>query len=69
LTALALVSAGDGISLVPSWVTEMPWKGLCFRPVGDLEVSIDLAIAWEGANPTPIVQHFIDVAQRTSGSL
>jgi len=66
LTALALVSAGDGISLVPSWATAMPWKGLCFRPVEDLTARIDLAIAWEGSTPAPIVQHFIDVARRTT---
>jgi DNA-binding transcriptional LysR family regulator len=66
LTALALVSAGDGISLVPSWATAMPWKGLCFRPVDDLTARIDLAIAWEASTPPPIVQHFIDVARRTA---
>jgi DNA-binding transcriptional LysR family regulator len=68
LTALALVSAGDGIALVPSWVTTLPWSGLRFQAVGDLSARIDLSIAWEGRAPLPIVQHFIDVAKRVANT-
>jgi DNA-binding transcriptional LysR family regulator len=67
LTALALVSAGDGISLVPSWAAAMPWKGVCFRKVEDLTASIELAVVWEATNLPPIARHFIDVARRTAG--
>lgn len=67
LTALALVCAGDGISLVPSWAANLPWKEVCFRQVHDLTASIDLAIVWEATNLPPIAQHFIDVARRTAG--
>lgn len=64
LTAMALVSAGDGISFVPSWAAGLPWKGVCFRQVRDLTACIDLAVAWEATNLPPIAQHFIDVARR-----
>lgn len=64
LTALALVCAGDGISLVPSWAATLPWKEICFRPVLDLTARIDLAIVWEASNLPAIAQHFIDVTKR-----
>ena len=66
LAALALVTAGDGICLVPSWAAALPWKGLCFRPVRDLTACIDLAIAWEATNLPSIAEHFIDVARRAA---
>lgn len=66
LTALALVCAGDGISLVPSWAANLPWKEVCFRHISDLTASIDLAVVWETTNFPPIVQHFVDVARRVS---
>ena len=66
LTALALVCAGDGVSLVPSWAANLPWKEVCFRQVSDLTARIDLAIAWEGSNTPEIAQHFIDVARRVA---
>jgi DNA-binding transcriptional LysR family regulator len=64
LSALALVSAGDGIGLVPSWAAALPWKGVCFRPVRDLTARIDLAIAWDATNLPPIVESFIEMARR-----
>lgn len=67
LTALALVCAGDGISLVPAWAASLPWKEVCFRQVLDLTARIDLAVAWEASNLPPIAEHFIDVAKRMAG--
>ncbi|RVT95091.1 LysR family transcriptional regulator [Sphingomonas crocodyli] len=64
LTALARVSAGDGISFVPAWAASLPWKDVCFRQVQDLTATIDLAIAWDASSVPEIVQHFIDVARR-----
>lgn len=68
LTALALVCAGDGISLVPSWAASLPWKEVCFRNVLDLTACIDLAVAWETTNLPTIAQHFLDVAKRVAAS-
>lgn len=65
LTALALVCAGDGISLVPSWAASLPWKEVRFRPVSDLNAGINLAIVWEATNLPAIAEHFIEVARRT----
>ena len=66
LTAMAFVSAGDGISVVPSWTAGLSWKDVCFRQARDLTACIDLAIAWEATNLPPIAKHFIEVAQRTA---
>jgi len=66
LTALALVCAGAGISLVPAWAAALPWREVCFRQVLDLTARIDLAVVWEASNLPPIAQHFIDVARRLS---
>lgn len=65
MSALSLVCAGDGITVVPSWAASLPWKEVCFRQVSDLTACIDLAVAWEATNLPPIAQHFIDVARRT----
>lgn len=64
LTALALIAAGNFVSLVPEWLTVMPWTGLCFRPIVDATPRIELAIAWEASIPIPTVQHFIETARR-----
>lgn len=66
LTAVSLVCAGDGISLVPSWAATLPWKDVRFCEVSDLSATIDLAIAWERTNLPPIAEHFIDVVRRIS---
>lgn len=66
LTALALIAAGNFVSLVPSWLTGMPWAGLRFLPLSDVSTQIDLAIAWEASIPIPTVQHFIETARKIS---
>ncbi|KEQ53789.1 LysR family transcriptional regulator [Sphingobium chlorophenolicum] len=66
LTAMAFVSAGDGVSIVPSWTAGLTWKDVCFRQLNDLSASIDLSIAWEATNLPPIAEHFIEVARRTA---
>ena len=66
LTALALVCAGDGISLVPSWAAGLPWTEVCFRQVHDLTASIELAAVWESTNFPPIAQHFVEMARRAA---
>lgn len=66
LTAMAFVSAGDGISVVPSWTAGLSWKDVCFRQVEDLTARIDLSVAWEATNLPPIAEHFIEVARRTA---
>jgi DNA-binding transcriptional LysR family regulator len=66
LTAISLVCAGDGISLVPSWAASLPWKEVCFREVRDLTATIDLAVVWESSNLPPIAEHFIEIARRAA---
>lgn len=64
LTAMALVSAGDGVSLVPSWASTLPWPGVCFREVHGLVTRIDLAVAWEAGHLPPIAEHFIELSRQ-----
>lgn len=67
LTALALVSTGAGISFVPSWAAELPWKEVQFREIAELTTRIELAVAWEATNLPPLAQHFIDIARKEAG--
>ena len=65
LTALALVQAGVGVSLVPGSVTAMGIAGLRVMEVGVAEAAWTVAMAWrrEAVEGTPL-RHFLALARR-----
>lgn len=64
-TAVALVAAGLGVSLLPETASSLTLDGVVFRPV-DTELTVDLALAWPAGPTRPIVARLI-AALREAG--
>lgn len=58
-TGLRLVGAGLGISLVPELFSEVPLKGVIYRPLRPPTPEISLSVTWRKDNASPMVQEFI----------
>ncbi len=52
-TALALVTAGVGITFLPEWVSAMATNGVVTRVVDDMSVEISMAVGWNPDCPVP----------------
>ena len=60
---LCLVSIGMGLGLV---LSEMPWrkpKGIVFKRIVDLDVSLDLHLVWRRESRSPLLKHFVETAK------
>ncbi|MBS1883311.1 MAG: LysR family transcriptional regulator [Actinobacteria bacterium] len=66
MSALNLVSAGIGVSLIPDSVAGRPWPGLAFRPLTRPGREIELAAAYLRDNESPTVQAFLEVARNVT---
>lgn len=59
---LALVAAGLGVAMVPASARALRLDGVVFRDLGGA-ASIDLALAWLKANPSPLVPAVIEALE------
>ncbi|MBY5775357.1 LysR family transcriptional regulator [Rhizobium leguminosarum] len=66
--ALAMVSAGLGITFLPEWITSIVQDNIVLRRVEDLIEEISIGIAWRADNPTPGVLPFIEYAELVSSA-
>lgn len=67
--ALALISAGVGISFLPEWITDLVTHDIVIRHVEDLDIAIHLCIGWKADNPAPGIEPFIEMARMAAKSL
>lgn len=65
-TILSLVSAGLGVSLVPSSVRLLRSTDVIYRPLQDITPTMDLAVAWRPENAPPALTHFLEAARETT---
>jgi DNA-binding transcriptional LysR family regulator len=64
LGILALVAAGIGVAIAPSWVMHMPHPDVKFVPMPELPSdSVDLSLAWPLDDKSPVVQQFVECAR------
>ncbi len=64
-TAIATqVASGLGVAILPSWIANIHSPFLEYRPVTDLQGTIDLAVAWPTGETSPLVLDFIATARR-----
>ena len=64
-TALSLVGAGLGVSLVPRSAALMHLPGVRFRELALPEAAWDIAVAWHrDAGRVPLVQQFVEMVHR-----
>lgn len=61
-TALALVTAGIGITFLPEWVSNSAGYSFVTRIVDDLTVEIAMAVGWNPDCPVPGILPFVEYA-------
>jgi DNA-binding transcriptional LysR family regulator len=54
-TALGLVSAGFGISILPASVRHIPREGVVLRPIRNSRLQAQLTLMWLPKHPSPII--------------
>ena len=59
-TALGLVSAGFGISVLPASVRSITPKDVVLRPIRNSRLQIRLTLMWQGSPPSPIVPKLLE---------
>jgi DNA-binding transcriptional LysR family regulator len=64
LSLLALVSAGVGIGFVPEWAARLPSPDYALKSVQEIDLVLELAIAWKSDDRSPRRERIIDIARR-----
>ena len=59
-TALGIVSAGFGISVLPAAIQALPRKGVVLKPIRNSRLQIQLALMWPGKHASPIIPKLIE---------
>jgi DNA-binding transcriptional LysR family regulator len=65
-TAISLVSAGIGISLVPTAAKRFIEEGVIYRPLAETEM-VELLLAYREDEISPIVQNFLATVREVVG--
>ena len=68
-TSLALVDAGVGITLLPSWAASKGIHDVVFRPLVDPTVTYALGFAWRRDTDLPALTGFLHIARRLADAL
>lgn len=64
-TALALVEAGLGVTIMAASVADVAWPGLRKLPLRQHHPAVEIAIAWRGDTRSPVVRRFLRIALST----
>ncbi|PBB11767.1 LysR family transcriptional regulator [Mesorhizobium loti] len=68
-TALALVTAGVGITFLPEWVSAVANDSVVTRLVEDMSVEISMAVGWNPDSPVPGILPFVEYATLAAQSM
>lgn len=63
-TAVCLVAAGMGVSIVPAIMQLMQTNGVIYRPLKEETGGITFALAMRKDNDSPLIDHFVEAARR-----
>jgi DNA-binding transcriptional LysR family regulator len=63
-TALALVQAGLGLTMIPQSFGSTPFGGLRFHPLKDREARWKVGAAWRKGDSNPLLHRFLDLLKR-----
>jgi DNA-binding transcriptional LysR family regulator len=66
--ALSLVASGIGVSLVPSTVRDIPWKGVAHCPLESTAPVLETAVACRRDEPSRLTRNFVGVVQELYGA-
>lgn len=62
-TAISLISAGIGVTLVPSSVQHLRREGVIYLPLAAPTPNIGLVMAYRAGDTSPILPHFLTIAR------
>ena len=65
-TAISLVAAGIGITLVPASVQDLKREGVAYRPLAEPAPTIALTLAYREAETSPLLGRFLEIARAGS---
>jgi DNA-binding transcriptional LysR family regulator len=68
-TALSLVAAGLGITLVPASLVGLQREGVVYRAIADPSPEIDLTVAYRKSDTSPVLPHFLRITRETVARL
>lgn len=68
-TILLLVSAGEGVSLVPGLSRKFGLADVAFRPLKDASPDLTIALAWNAATASPVRDAFVDLARSVAAEV
>ena len=63
LTILGLVAGGIGISILPENARNLRRKGVVYRPLADVETSVNLAAFWHRNDDSPCLTNFLKIVK------
>lgn len=64
-TAISLVDAGIGVSIVPAAAENIHREGVVYRPIAAPSPIIELTMGYREFDPSPVLPHFLDIARET----
>ena len=67
-TILGLVAVGMGITLLPASVGEWRRKGVAYRPLADVDILVDMAVAWRKGESNSVLEAFLEVVSAVFAS-
>lgn len=62
-TIMGLVAVGMGITLLPASIGEWRRRGVVYKPLADVNVMVDMAVAWRKKNTNSVVSAFLEVVR------
>ena len=63
-TALSLVAAGLGVTLVPASVQNVRRRGVVYRPLADADATTELTVAYRRDDSSPPLSRFLEIVRR-----
>ncbi len=67
-TAVSLVAAGIGVTLVPESVQAVHRAGIVYRPLKEPRPAVALSVAYRSDEKSPILPHFLQVVHRVAAN-
>jgi DNA-binding transcriptional LysR family regulator len=68
-TAVCLVAAGLGVSIVPAIMQTMRTRGVIYCPIAEKTPGVSFSLAWRKGSESPLIDLFFDAARQSAAAL
>lgn len=62
-TVIGLVASGVGVALVFDCMQKLGRTGVVYKPITDVDASVELSLLWRRDDPSPALRSFVDLAR------